>query len=113
FDVRHTFTLGALYNLPYGRGRAHPATGVADALLGGWDICGIVNARSGLPIDVRITRPDVVYADAAGTVFNNPAVGRTAIINTPNGGSSRNVRRPDLVSGADPFVTRRARVFPT
>jgi hypothetical protein len=111
FDVRHTFTLGALYNLPYGRGRAHPATGVADALLGGWDIGGIVNARSGLPIDVRITRPDFVYVDAAGTVFNNPAVGRTAIINTPNGGSSRNVRRPDLVSGADPFVTSSGLLF--
>jgi len=111
FDVRHTFTLGALYNLPYGRGRAHPATGVADALLGGWDIGGIVNARSGLPIDVRITRPDFVYIDAAGTVFNNPAVGRTAIINTPNGGSSRNVRRPDLVSGADPFVTSSGLLF--
>ena len=111
FDVRHTFTLGALYNLPYGRGRAHPATGVADALLGGWDIGGIVNARSGLPIDVRITRPDFVYVDAVGTVFNNPAVGRTAIINTPNGGSSRNVRRPDLVSGADPFVTSSGLLF--
>jgi hypothetical protein len=70
-----------------------------------------VNARSGLPIDVRITRPDFVYVDAAGTVFNNPAVGRTAIINTPNGGSSRNVRRPDLVSGADPFVTSSGLLF--
>ena len=42
-----------------------------------------MNARSGLPLDVRITRPDVVYVDGAGTVFNNPAVGRTAVINTP------------------------------
>jgi hypothetical protein len=111
FDVRHTFTLGALYNLPYGRGRAHPATGVADALLGGWDIGGIVNARSGLPIDVRITRPDFVYVDVAGSVFNNPAVGRTAIINTPNGGASRNVRRPDLVAGVDPFTTSGGLLF--
>ena len=105
FDVRHTFTLGALYNLPYGQGRAHPATGVANFILGGWDVGGIMNARSGLPIDVRITRPDIVYVDNAGTVFNNPAVGRTAVINTPNGGSSRNVRRPDLVPGVDPFST--------
>jgi hypothetical protein len=111
FDVRHTFTLGALYNLPFGRGRAHPATGVADALLGGWDIGGIVNARSGLPIDVRITRPDVVYVDGAGIVFNNPAVGRSAVINTPNGGASRNVRRPDLVPGVDPFLASGGLVF--
>jgi hypothetical protein len=105
FDVRHTFNVSALYALPYGRGRAHPATGVADAVLGGWDVGGIINARSGLPIDVRITRPDVVYVDGAGSVFNNPAAGRTAVINTPGGGNSRNVRRPNLVAGVDPFLT--------
>ena len=54
--------------------------------------------------DVRITRPDVVYVDAVGDVFNNPAVGRTAAMNTPGGGNSRNVRRPDLVPGVDPFI---------
>ena len=111
FDVRHTFTLGALYKIPYGQGRAHPATGIADYVLGGWDVGGIVNARSGLPIDVRITRPDIVYVDGAGTVFNNPAVGRSAVINTPNGGASRNVRRPDLVPGVDPFIESGGLVF--
>jgi hypothetical protein len=29
---------------------------------------------------------------------------RTAIINTPGGGASRNVRRPDLVPGVSPFL---------
>src|SRR5262249_28384429 len=56
FDVRHTFNISALYAIPYGRGRNHSASGVSDAILGGWDIGGIINARSGLPIDVRITR---------------------------------------------------------
>ena len=103
FDVRHTFNLSVLYTCLRPRPRAH-ATGLAEALLGGWDVGGIVNARSGLPIDVRITRPDIVYVDAAGNVFNNPAAGRTAVINTPGGGASRNVRRPDLVPGVDPFI---------
>jgi hypothetical protein len=105
FDVRHVFNISALYSVPYGSGRQHSASGLADAILGGWDIGGIVNSRSGLPIDVRITRPDVVYVDGSGTVFNNPAAGRTAVINTPGGGNSRNVRRPDLVPGVDPFIT--------
>jgi len=105
FDVRHTFNVSALYQVPYGRGRRHAMNGAADALLGGWDVGGIVNVRSGLPIDVRITRPDVLYVDAAGNVFNNPAVGRTAVVNTPGGGNSRNVRRPNLVPGVDPFLT--------
>ncbi len=104
FDVRHTFNLSALYEIPYGHGRPHSASGAADAVLGGWDIGGILNARSGLPIDVRITRPDVLYMDAAGNVFTNPAAGRVAVINTPGGGASRNVRRPDLIPGVDPFI---------
>jgi hypothetical protein len=111
FDVRHTVTMGALYQIPYGRGRARTASGVTDFFLGGWDVGGIFNARSGLPIDVRVTRPDIVYVDAAGTVFNNPAAGRSAVINTPNGGSSRNVRRPDLVPGVDPFVSSDGLLF--
>ncbi len=104
FDVRHTFNLSALYQIPYGRNRVHPATGLADAIVGGWDIGGILNARSGLPVNVLVTRPDVVYMDAAGNVFANPLAGRSAVINTPGGGASRNVRRPDLIPGVDPFI---------
>ena len=46
----------------------------------------------------------ILYRDAAGNFFNNPAAGRTAVINTLGGGNSRNVRRPDLVAGVDPFI---------
>jgi hypothetical protein len=113
FDVRHTFNISALYSLPYGRGRKYGAnnSAVAEAFLGGWDIGGIVNARSGLPVDVRIVRPDIVYRDAAGNIFANPAVDRVAMINTPRGGASRNVRRPDLVPGVDPFIKDGGLVF--
>ncbi len=105
FDVRHTFNLSLLYSVPYGSGRQHSLGGIANAILGGWDVGGIMNARSGLPVNVLVTRPDVVYVDGAGTVFTNPAAGRTAVINTPRGGASRNVRRPDLIPGVDPFIT--------
>jgi hypothetical protein len=33
---------------------------VSQALFGVWDVGGIVNARSGVPINVLVTRPDVV-----------------------------------------------------
>jgi len=75
-------------------------------LLGGWDIGTIMNVRSGLPIPVQITRPDTLYVDAAGNFFGNPAAGRTAVINTPGGGNSRNVRRPDLLPGVSPFINK-------
>ncbi len=111
FDVRHTFNLSAVYSLPYGRGRHHDMGGVANAVLGNWDVGAILNARSGLPVDVRIVRPDVVYMDAAGNIFTNPAAGRTAVMNTPGGGSTRNVRRPDVVPGVSPFVANGGLVF--
>jgi outer membrane receptor protein involved in Fe transport len=93
FDIRHNFNLSLLYTVP--------GTG---AIAGGWTVGGIVNARSGLPVPVLIGRNDIVYVDGAGTVWNNAAVGRIAIINTPGGGTSRSTRRPDLVPGVDPFI---------
>jgi hypothetical protein len=65
---------------------------------------GILNGRSGLPINVTITRNDNVYVDGAGNTFLNPAADRTAVVNVPGGGASRATRRPDLVSGVDPFI---------
>ena len=102
FDVRHSFNVSGVYTLPWGKS----LSGVSRMLLGGWDIGTILNARSGLPIPVQITRPDVVYVDAAGNVFGNPAAGRTAVSNTPGGGNSRNVRRPDLLPGVSPFINK-------
>jgi len=55
-------------------------------------------------VPVQIVRPDIVYQDATGSIFANPAAGRTAIVNVPGGGASRNVRRPDVVPGVDPFI---------
>ncbi len=110
-DIRHTYNTSLIWQVPVGRGRAHDL-GMMNALIGGWDLGGILNARSGLPIDVRVTRPDVVYVDSAtGGVYTGAAVGRAAVINTPGGGSSRNVRRPDVVPGVDPFITSGGLLF--
>jgi hypothetical protein len=111
FDVRHNFNFSLLYQVPYGRGRSQNTGGVKDWVLGGWDIGGIYNARSGLPINLLVTRPDILYRDAASNYFNNPAAGRVAVINTPGGGASRNVRRPNLVAGVDPFINDNGLLF--
>ena len=113
FDVRHSMNFTALYELPFGQGRQYlrNAGKAANLLLGGWDIGGVLNARTGLPIDVSITRPDVVYVNPSnGQVFNSPQLAggvpvTQAVINTPGGGNSRNVRRPDVVAGVNPFLT--------
>ncbi|MBI3665565.1 MAG: hypothetical protein HY236_04955 [Acidobacteria bacterium] len=113
FDVRHAFNLNALYEVPYGKGRrfGNDAKAFRQALLGGWQVGGVVNARAGLPIEVLITRPDVVFRDNRnGNIVTNPIVGpdgavyTSAIINVPGGGNSRNVRRPDVVPGVNPYL---------
>ena len=58
---------------------------------GGWRVGGIVNARSGVPINVTINRPDNITV-AGATVTNIP------------GGNSRGTQRPDLVPGVDPYL---------
>jgi hypothetical protein len=106
FDVRHTYNVSALYSLPFGKGRKwmSNASGVRQALLGGWDLGTILNGRSGVPLDVRVTRNDVAYRDASGNFVGSPCATCTAVINTPGGGASRGVRRPNLVPGLDPYL---------
>lgn len=126
FDVRHTFNASALYDLPIGDGRTFDFGKTANYILGGWQIGGIVNARSGLPIEVLVVRPDTVAVCQAvggcavgsttvaqGFVANlgtSPSsatplpVGFAVVVNTPGGGASRNVRRPNLIAGQNPFI---------
>lgn len=133
FDVRHTFNLSALYDLPFGKGTKHDFGSVGNAILGNWEIGTILNARSGLPLEIGIVRPDVVIqcrtaagcvvptgAGGVNTTFANGFVaqlpgtinaanplppGFIVVVNTPSGGNSRNVRRPDFVAGVNPYLT--------
>ena len=79
-DIPHTFNGSVVYELP----------GVG-FWTGGWRVGGIVNARSGVPINVTISRPDNLTVNGA-TVTNIP------------GGNSRGTQRPDLVPGVDPYL---------
>jgi hypothetical protein len=127
FDVRHNFNISALYELPFGRNDKYDLGKAGNLFLGGWEIGGIVNARSGVPVEVLVVRPDVVVQcqlaagcpNGAGGTFaqgftaNVPSFGASfpalptgfiAVINTPGGGASRNVRRPNLIPGANPYL---------
>ncbi|MBM3811551.1 MAG: TonB-dependent receptor [Acidimicrobiia bacterium] len=111
FDVRHSMNLNSLYEIPFGAGkRFGNDTPLWNTLLGDWQIGGTWNARTGLPVEVLLQRNDVVYRDKrTGAFSNRPVVVNgvpvtTAVINTPGGGASRNVRRPDLVAGVNPYL---------
>jgi hypothetical protein len=77
-DIPHTFNGSVVYQIP-GQG----------FWTGGWRVGGIINARSGVPLNVTINRPDNL---------SNPT-----LTNIP-GGNSRGTQRPDLVPGVDPYL---------
>jgi hypothetical protein len=102
FDLRQSFNLSMLYNVP-GEGW----------LKGGWTVGGIMNARSGLPIEVQIGRNDIVYATTSPETTSSmrpPAEPRSSTRRA--GGLSRTRRRPDLVPGVDPYIQGRRAVVP-
>lgn len=119
FDIRHSLNFTALYQLPFGKGEKYNLNGFANVLLGGWQVGGVFNARSGSPINVLITRPDLVAVcrNAAGCGAGQPLgfvtslpsgalpAGYVAVVNTPGGNASRSTRRPDLIPGVNPYIT--------
>jgi len=84
-DIPHTFNGSLVYVLP-GEG----------LWTGGWRVGGIFNARSGVPINVIINRPD------------NLTIGGVTVTNIP-GGNSRGTQRPDQVPGVDPYLKQGVR----
>ena len=62
-DVRHYFTTNAIYELPFGKGKPFAQSGLAAAVLGGWELAGIATARTGLPINITISRKTSALLD--------------------------------------------------
>ncbi|MCS7024852.1 MAG: TonB-dependent receptor [Bryobacteraceae bacterium] len=84
WDVRHTYTSAAVYSLPFGKGkRFGPASGVAGALISGWEISGLGTARTGRPFSITVNRS---AADLPNGVASTP-------------GDSAPAQRPDYVGG--------------
>jgi hypothetical protein len=111
-DVRQSFNMSLLYELPYGKGVRGSPHGLSRTIFGGWQFGTLFNARTGLPADVEIARNStIVYRNNnTGVITTSPVVSAdgtvltTPIVNVPGGGQSRNVQRPDLVPGVDPYL---------
>ncbi len=78
FDVRHNLNVSSVYALPFGRGQRFATTGFGAAILGNWELSGILTARTGRPIDVVVTRTAAVLPD----------------------GNNRSRQRPNYVGGS-------------
>jgi hypothetical protein len=94
FDLRHQFNTNFIWEMPFGRGRwlAHDVNRVADALIGGWQLSGLIRWTSGFPITVDNGgqyptnyqlegHADQLQPVSTGTYYtgpNNNGVGNTA-----------------------------------
>ena len=99
-DLRHSFTLSYLYDLPFGKGQSHlnDIGDVANLLIGGWQIGGITRIRSGFPLGATISP----------SLLNNTMTNRPDVLCDPNLPSSeRTVERffnPACFAAPAPFV---------
>jgi hypothetical protein len=56
FDVRHTMTTSAVYQLPFGRGHRLGDSNAANWVFGGWSLSSLTTARTGLPVNITVSR---------------------------------------------------------
>jgi hypothetical protein len=68
YDIPHTFQLGFVYELPFGKGMKHANSGALRWILGGWQLNGVFAAYQGRPFTVT----------ASGAGLNAPGSGQTA-----------------------------------
>jgi len=81
-DVRHVVTINGVYQLPFGAGQAFLKGNAISKFVGGWELGGVANARTGLPVNVTVSR-------TAGAL--------------PDGNTSG--QRPNLVAGVPIYAT--------
>ena len=56
-DVRHVITTNAVYELPFGKGKQFLNDGGAlSQFVAGWELAGIASARTGLPVNITVSR---------------------------------------------------------
>ena len=68
YNRTHMFTMGFVYETPFGKGRMYARNGFASKLLGGWQTNGTFVAYTGTPLTVT----------ASGTDLNAPGNSQTA-----------------------------------
>ena len=84
-DVRHVLTMNSVYQLPFGQGTAFlNNSGAMSRFIGGWELAGIASVRTGLPVNITVSR-------TAGAL--------------PDGNTSG--QRPNLVPGQSIYAANR------
>lgn len=111
-DERHTISVNAIWQVPVGANRRFRLGGnsILNSVFRDWQIAGMENFHTGLPINVQVSRNNVVYLNPqTGIYTTNPVVSGGQVLTVPvinllGGGQSRGTQRPDLVPGVNPYL---------
>lgn len=123
YDVPHNFVASWIYELPFGRGKPFSTNNrFLDAIVGGWQLNGILQLRNGLPFHVSVPG-DIANVGNPNTYMRANVVGdwrvedrtpqrwfNTAAFVTPPqytyGNEGRNIMRADWTRNLDASVFR-------
>jgi hypothetical protein len=125
FDVAHRWVLSYVYDLPFGKGkRIAPSSKVADLLVSGWQMTGILTMQTGRPFTVTVgrdqsatggnaDRPNLIgdpnVSDPGPNRWFNPAAFAIPAAGA-FGNAGRNILRGDGLHNFDVGVSRFFRV---
>jgi Carboxypeptidase regulatory-like domain/TonB dependent receptor len=89
-DARQSLSAYAVYELPFGAGKHYLSQpGAARFLLGGWQLNGVLTGRTGLPVNVTVTRASSALPD--GNAGNQrPDLVPGVSLTPPNGSTPTN-----------------------
>jgi hypothetical protein len=91
FDIRHIFNANFIAQLPFGRGRwiGRDVNRFVDTFFGGWNLSGIVNARSGLPVSAGVSSTNgsfpLSFVLGSPAIITDPSKFAMDIHQTPQG----------------------------
>lgn len=99
FDVRHNVTVNAVYELPFGPGRAFlGGHGVLGNIVGGWNVSSIGLWHTGHPLTVQMDLSNSI------TNPNNPFAGNFPSTYLLPDGNDQTSQRPDVIAGVSPTL---------
>ena len=91
FDVRHNFTVNAVYELPFGPGKDYlNNSGGLGKIVGGWSLSGIGLWHTGHPLTVKM--------DLSGSIVGGPFDSLPYTYLLPDGNDQTD-QRPDVIPG--------------
>lgn len=107
-DIKHSFVLNGILELPFGKGRRFlNRGGVVDRLVGGFQLSGIARYRSGQPIVVILAgQGDFTDLFGAGGNLRPNLTGQPFFTDASDGGIFYRYLNPAAFSAPDLFVPR-------